>query len=141
MVRQIALAQHLGSDPLDEIAATGLENMFEVNGEEYLVLTDAEANELVRVQILESVWAFNPEYLAKYLPGGDTPNISKAISSVQKHCCEDCNALLLAAITDKDAFVADAIEADGRGHFLGNYDNAEHEVIVDGVSYFIYRTN
>jgi hypothetical protein len=35
----------------------------------------------------------------------------------------------------------DAINTDGRGHFLGTYSGDEDEVEVNGTTYFIYRTN
>lgn len=42
---------------------------------------------------------------------------------------------------DKDALIEDAIRIDGRGHFISGYDGEEHEERVNGVTYFIYRTN
>ena len=49
--------------------------------------------------------------------------------------------MLKRLIKDWDHFVQDAVSSDGRGHFLSGYDGAENEEKVDGVWYFIYRTN
>jgi hypothetical protein len=51
--------------------------------------------------------------------------------------CESGNSAMLGLIQDHDAFVEDAISADGRGHFLSNYDGEE----VKQGEYFIYRVN
>lgn len=55
--------------------------------------------------------------------------------------CESFNKAVLAMIPDKNHFVKDAILADGRGHFLSQYDGQENEIKVNGVWYFIYRCN
>lgn len=47
------------------------------------------------------------------------------------------NSIVKALINDIDTFVYDAIDADGRGHFLSFYDGREHEQD----EFFIYRTN
>jgi len=63
------------------------------------------------------------------------------LKKVQGDCNEDCNELMLALIKDFDYFVEDAIDADGRGHFLNTYDNEENEFEYKGKTYYIYRTN
>lgn len=55
----------------------------------------------------------------------------------QQQRAESGNDELYRAIDDIDAFVEDAITADGRGHFLSSYDGEEYE---EG-KYFIYRIN
>lgn len=50
---------------------------------------------------------------------------------------EGGNQELLRLIDDIDVFVDDAINSDGRGHFLSTYDGVENE---EG-EYYIYRTN
>lgn len=42
-------------------------------------------------------------------------------------------------ITNLDGFVENAISADGRGAFLAMYDNEEHEILIDGTWYYIYK--
>jgi hypothetical protein len=59
---------------------------------------------------------------------------------MQEKCCEGCNDFFKAIIKGTcglDKFVEDAIEADGRGHFLAYYDGEENE---QG-DCFIYRVN
>jgi hypothetical protein len=46
---------------------------------------------------------------------------------MQSKLCEDAAPLIEALIDDMDAFIRDAISADGRGHFLAGYDHEEHE--------------
>lgn len=41
---------------------------------------------------------------------------------------------------DREAWKRDA-KHDGRGHSLSSYDGDEHEEKIDGVWYYIYRTN
>ena len=42
---------------------------------------------------------------------------------------------------DHEEWKRDAIMSDGYGHTLASYDGHEHEQQIDGVWYFIYRTN
>ena len=55
-VQTIIIAKHLGVD-LDD--AQG-----EIDNEDHLVLTDEEADEAVREEIEEMVWAFDPAFLS-----------------------------------------------------------------------------
>lgn len=48
---------------------------------------------------------------------------------------------LINASGGMDNFIRDAITSDGRGHFISGYDGEEHEEMVDGSWYYIYRTN
>ena len=65
----------------------------------------------------------------------------EALESVQSSKAEGANGLVRALISDLDGFIEDAICEDGRGHFLASYDGDENEETVDGVTYYIYRTN
>ncbi len=42
---------------------------------------------------------------------------------------------------DIDAAAQDAVDTDGRGHFLSGYDGEENDIDINGTTYFIYRTN
>lgn len=132
-----ALAKHTGEDP-DEIAEASYgENLFEIGREEYLVLTDDEADEACTESIKESLYAFKPSFLVYYLVDGMT---EKALQAIQE-LCEDANEPLQALIVDMGHLVNDAVSSDGRGHFLAHYDSEENEETIDGVTYYIYRVN
>lgn len=52
--------------------------------------------------------------------------------------CESANEIVfLPIIEDFEDFVSDAIDADGRGHFLSTYDGEE----VEHEGFYLYRVN
>ena len=101
----------------------------------YIVLTDSEADEKAKEYILESVWAFNPSFLASFT--GFDIEVFEAIQNNGR--CESNNDEILSMIKDKQEFVEVAISSDGRGHFMSTYDGHEHEVNVNGEYFYIYR--
>lgn len=111
-----------------------------IGEQEYLVLTDEEAQERVYEEIRESLWAFNSSFICKYIRdySGNTDAMGKAISIVSENLCENANPLIINLIGENlDDFIDEAIALDGRGHFLSHYDGAEEEY----GNYFIYRIN
>lgn len=116
---------------------------FEIIGQEYKVLTDEEADEAAADYIKETLWAFNPEFILQHSAASEgttareDEEIIKALRMVQESICEGANALVKALISDIDTFIEDAIDADGRGHFMSSYDGEEHE----SGAFYIYRTN
>ena len=132
-----ALANYLECE-VDELEQTSYdENTFEYGSQEYMVLTDSEADERAKEDILESLWAFNTNFILSHTDINWDERTEKAIKKMQSELCEDANEIVKAMIKDLDEFVEDAISADGRGHFLNRYDGEENE---EG-EYFIYRTN
>lgn len=136
-----ALAIHLGMTEEEAQECACLSdydsNTFEIGAQEYLVLTDEEADERAREYILDTLWAFRSSYFLNFLGMCDA-YASKALEKIQEGACESANPLLLAMIKGReDEFVEDAISADGRAHFLNTYDGHEYE---EG-GYFIYRMN
>jgi len=105
-----------------------------IDSEDYLVLTDEEADEAVRKEIEEMVWAFNASFLQAHT-GVD----ADAIEKIQE-MCESANEPLKAMIKDFDHFVDDAVSCDGRGHFL-DVNLEENEITFNGITYYIYRRN
>ncbi len=105
-----------------------------IDSEDYLVLTDEEADEVVRKEIEEMVWAFNASFLQAHT-GVD----ADAIEKIQE-MCESANEPLKAMIKDFDHFVDDAVSCDGRGHFL-DVNLEENEITFNGITYYIYRRN
>lgn len=118
-----------------------------IDSHDYLVLTDNEADDAVREEIEQLVWAFNASFLSAHT-GVD----EEEILSIQQ-MGEGANDALTAMIRDFDFFVDDAVASDGRGHFLAGYDHEEHEVKYLSVkrngrcyetkvtNYYIYRRN
>lgn len=110
---------------------------FSVGGEEYLVLTDSEADEAAKDAILESLWAFRYNFLC-----GHSDIISAIDEDVWKEMmskkCESANDMVKRMISDLDYLVEDAIRWDGRGHFLASYDSEEIEL---GENCYAYRIN
>ncbi len=104
---------------------------------DYLVLTDEEADEKAKEYILDTVWAFKPSFLADET--GIDVEVFDAIQNNGR--CESNNKAILSMIDDEDGFVESAISADGRGHFLSGYDGNENEETVEGEIFYIYRQN
>ena len=135
----IILAKHLGVD-LDDAQS-------EIDSEDHLVLTDEEADELVREEIEEMVWAFTPSFLSAHT------GVDEEVFEALADRCEDNNDSFKRMIKDFDAFVEDAVRGDGRGHFLAGYDHEEHYCDWQTVErkdgkyetvtteYYIYRRN
>ena len=115
----------------------------EIKQENYLVLTDEEANEKAADYIKDSLWAFNAEFILEHCSNYDSIDCYEyraaveALQEAQSKSCESLNGLCRALIADIEEFIDDAIWADGRGHFIAFYDGEENE--QNGL--FIYRQN
>ncbi len=119
--------------------------------EDYMVLTDEEADEKAADYIKDSLWAFNASFLSN-----ETGYPIEVFESLQDKY-ESGNDAVEALIdsqksdTDMEGFIEAAISADGRGHFLSSYDGNENEETVSGITceetgednttFYIYRTN
>lgn len=120
-------------------------NTFEAFGNEYKVLTDEEADEEAKTQILESLWAFNADFILRHTEfynnstSREDAEFIKALQDLQRRLCESANSIVKALIIDVDDFVSDAIDSDGRGHFISWYDGEEYETQYNNI--FVYRTN
>lgn len=142
--------------------------LFSAHGNEYIVCGDDEARELAEEYIAESIWAFNASFIANHL---GIPDAEEMIKAFQESKCEGCNETFRTLIDNTGAgfdgphgFAADAIHADGRGHFISSYDGEEHEFtyqcwldldhdpdkaaemadgsdVTDNEDWFIYRVN
>ena len=112
-------------------------------GENYAVLTEEQADERAREEILESLWAFNADFIISHCKNFEKMDIyevetaEKSLRYAQENCCENANGLVFALIDDIDEFVEDAINADGRGHFISRYDGEENEQN----NFYIYRVD
>jgi hypothetical protein len=115
-----------------------------VNETDFMVCTDEEADELAYENIVDSLWAFQPSFLA-----GETGLPEEVfVALVENGKYEDNNdtvASMIKTTCGLDEFVQSAISADGRGHFIAHYDHIEHEVRVRGnggnTTFYIYKVN
>lgn len=141
--RIVALGRHL--DDFDFTESRYGDNQYDAGRSTYLVLTDEEADDAAAEAVRNSLWAFNVDFLASHIPALRDDRAAKAWQKMVGELCEDANPLVEAMLgssqRDFDHFVEDAIRADGRGHFLSQYDGNECEEVVGGVTYYIYQTN
>ena len=107
-----ALAQFLDCKKKDIIVNTYNDSFLEYGSEEYLVVTDDEANDL---------WE---ESLDNYLEDCIYPELQGNLKNY----------------FDDEAWKSDA-RYDGRGHSLSGYDGEENEETVDEETLYIYRQN
>lgn len=112
-------------------------------GANYAVLTEEQADARAKEEILNSLWAFNADFVIRHCKNYNDMSqyeFNSAVESLrhaQEECCENANGLVFALIDDIDEFVEDAINADGRGNFISRYDGVENE--QDG--FYIYRVD
>ena len=110
---------------------------------DYLLLTDAEADEKAAEYIKDSLWAFNAEFILSECQLD--PSGAASLRTMQEKSCEGSNDFILSLVEKTCGladFVSAAISADGRGHFLSQYDGEETEIsIPDGETLYLYRCN
>jgi len=115
------------------------------SADDYLVCDDAEADQAVKENILESLWTFRASFIRSHMSYKPEPReadkVEKAIEEIQSKLCESAQPIIRSMIKNLDHFIADAISADGRGHFLASYDGEEVEHDYNGETYYIYRLN
>lgn len=110
---------------------------------EYRVFTDEEADQAAREEILGSLWAFRAQFVLShtefYRHSTDREDLEfiASVEGLQSRLCESANSIIKALILDLDEFVQDAIDEDGRGQFLAQYDGEEIEI----GEFFAYRQN
>jgi enamine deaminase RidA (YjgF/YER057c/UK114 family) len=98
--------------------------VIEIDGKEWALFTDEEADKAVKSYIEESLWAFNKSFLS-----GQTGLPEEVFSTLQQDG-ESSNDAILSIVKkcgDMDTLVSDAVSSDGRGHFLSPYDGHEKE--------------
>lgn len=139
-----ALSRHLVCDVDDITPSAYIDNGFDANGKEWLVLTDAEADESSRARVTEDLWAFNASFVIAHCNLDDSDAVVRAFTKMQEELCEDATPFVRAIIEGTvglERFVSDAINADGRGHFLSQYDGEEVEEKVGDEYFYLYRLN
>ena len=131
-----ALAKYLGESP-ENLRDNGNNCYQVVDGFEYLVLTEGEADREAQAYIEDSIWAFNADFILDTCGLDSNSNVIESLRKMQESSCEGCNDFIRALIDGTcgiNEFAAQAIFADGRGQFLSTYDSEEGE--QDG--YYIY---
>lgn len=128
-----ALAKYLEADENDIETAKYSDDTFEYGRQEWLVLTEEEAEEKTKEYIKDTAWAFRPEFLSSHMTGIDPEDLAP----IQEKC-ESANPIILKLIDDFDDFVRDAVQSDGMGHFLASYDGEEVEL---DKGFLAYRIN
>lgn len=150
ILKEVAFAKHVGEEVYAQNGKYHYRNIDKaVDGknisDDYLVLTDEEADKCVYDNIKENVWTFNSNFIIDHTK---LPYMAEDMIKIyQREKGEEANETLLAIIDDFDDFVDAAIEADGRGHFLATYDGYENEETVIDLdrnieeTFYIYRLN
>lgn len=109
------------------------------DSEDWKAYTDNEADEAVKEYIEESVWAFTASFLS------DFTGLPEEMFTAIQDKCEGANDAIMQCIENADGgfddFVKQAVSVDGRGHFIAQYDHNEHEIDIDGETYYCYRMN
>lgn len=123
------------------------EHRYSIGHEEYLVLTEEEADAKAREEIERSLWAFNPDFILRHnkncedMDNWEYDAAIDALKEAQGKSCENLNGLVKCLISDLNEFMEDAIMEDGRGYFIAFYDGREEIQEVDGTEYYIYQVN
>jgi hypothetical protein len=134
MTKIEALAKYLECEASELSESSYDENIIEHGSDEYLILTDEQADMRAYNESEELLWAFNLEYLSEYV-GFD----ATVLQPVQEKLCEGFNPIVSALLgTRKRECIQDSIDTDGRGHTLSGYDYEELELEGD---YYAYRIN
>lgn len=101
-----------------------------IDDEEWAVAkSEEEANKAARQAVEDSICYFRPDFLAAH------SNVPEEVFVFLTNKCFDNNEAYKSMIYDMDDFIDDAIDADGRGHFLNSCDSKEYKI----GEYFLYR--
>jgi len=130
-----------GDEVDDEVKADFIRAMDEQNEDvegswDWRILDQDGVESTTKEYIEESVWAFNPDFLA-----AETGIDTEAFSSIQD-MCEGANPAIksmIEATCGMDHFIEEAVLSDGYGHFLSSYDGEEYEFVSGDTRYFAYR--
>ena len=84
----VALAEYLECS-VDDVWHDSGPDSYRVEGGEYLVLNDSDAQDHAADYIVDSVWAFNADFLSSFVPEGITADHNPSMRGDQ---CADFNA-------------------------------------------------
>ena len=115
------------------------------SADDYLVCNQIEAERAVEERIIDDLWAFRAPFICSHMSYKPEPReadkVEKAIEEMQGKLCESAQPIIRSMIKNINHFIADAISADGRGHFLAPYGGEEVEHDYNDETYFIYMLN
>lgn len=123
--------------------------------EEWVVGDYDKVYEIASEKITDTLWTFNVAFIVDFLQEeGIVPNdnatfnaLKKSLELIQKDIYEDANSVIEALIgSHLDEFISKAIDTDGLGHFLSNYDSELHETrdiegLNSGWGLYCFRIN
>lgn len=119
----------------------GTESAILSDGTEWKVLTEEEADKVACEVIRGSLWAFDADFIVAHCETiADYNGAKKVIEAMQLNLCESCNDIVFFLIGGEagfEDFARDAIDTDGREHFITWYDGVEHEA----GDFYAYRIN
>lgn len=131
----LALVEEFRCSPEDIVKGIWGEVWY-IDGADYLVLTEDEAEEKLVEHVEETLWAFNASFLSNMT---DMPQ--EVFEALQPQC-EGANEAILAIVEKTcgiEELAEEAVRWDGRGHFLSPYDGHEIEISVGEDYYYCYR--
>lgn len=112
------------------------ENILNILNKDYLLLTNAEATNIARENIKNSLWCFKSGFLE------EMTGIDAEVFEILQEKYEDSNNAILKLIESNcgiDDFIETAINYDGRGHFIASYDGEEECLSYEDIDLFLYR--
>jgi hypothetical protein len=100
-----------------------------INEQDYILAeTESAATEACKRNLEEMYWAFTNTYIKSHLKDEFKLLSDSTVTAILYAIAEECeegNLFIKAIIKDPDKFIEEAINTDGRGHFLSNYDGKE----------------
>ncbi len=152
--KALALMYFLNMEQNKEVGLIGLEKtpydhygldtyQIEDGDEEWAIGTEKEINEAAESHIKEYAMSFNDDFIINHssILNFNDKSVKKLLEIIRNEMDESGNEIILRFIDDIDRFIYDAIKADGRGSFIGQYDGIEHEYKLKDKWYYIYRLN
>lgn len=100
------------------------------DGNEYAVGTDKQATKAALEAAYQSLWAFRSSYIISHLniSGRAADVAEKALEKMQGELSEDAGPIIELLLGSKlKRFLRDAVDTDGRGHFLNGWDSEEYD--------------
>jgi hypothetical protein len=149
---RVALAEHLGIDA-SGVTSTGdthyehLPTFTAIDADgrevEYGVGTEEQAQDAAKLYIDENMWSMGSGFLAKETGLDVSVFLALANDSGGGEKHQENIKRMVDGLADggSEGFVERAIEEDGRGPYLAQYDGEETEIETDDETFYLYRLN